>query len=144
MTNEAKDEYREALLKVLASTTETSLDELPAKLKDDPAMISELLVERFKLLSNAQESVAGLLETGTALADRGDRWKNLAIRARDTLARVRDVPSGLAECGVELANANERATVFHKRFDAVAENKGAELLAERVRQASRTTMRRGS
>lgn len=80
------DHYRAALTTVLMSTTDATADEL-VELMEKPYMIAELLVNRFQVLSGADESVGSLMELGVELAARGDRWKVLSGRAFDTLTK---------------------------------------------------------
>ena len=88
MTNEKTTEtaYKNALIEVLQSTTGA---EIPPELMEQPELIAQLLADRFKHLSGAEESVSGLMELSVELANRGDRWKKLSGRAYDTLSAKR-------------------------------------------------------
>lgn len=138
MTNEKQPEepYKAALLAVLASTTEA---ELPPALLSNPEMIAELLVDRFRALEKAEKSVASLMELGTELAARGDRWKQLAGRAYDTLTKK---PNEHWQKAAELASAivdsipigqwpdNDDVELFD---DALASARAAKETPEEVR-----------
>lgn len=124
-TERSEERYREALLAVLQSTTAA---EIPADLAGDPNMVRDILIDRFKTLSGADESTASLMELGAELAARGDRWKRMANMGRDVAVKHAEDP---------LSKIFQRELAKAEGFPA------SEQLAHRVSKAFKDAVAKG-